>query len=258
MIKIQAFAIVLLAAGVAASAAAQTADDSLQTGPASDATEVRGVNPADILNRADLIVKFVNLPDGEALTGILKFDKKLGAGLGANFELPVLSYVNPGPVSAFGVGDLFSRVRYVKALSPKVIALGSLEMVVPLASDPLLGAGKWQLNPGGGLVYLWSRRAFGALIYKHSFSIAGDSARSAIDVNQARVLQTFILDRGWYVTLDAKHEWQTRGFDEQWTTTEFEVGRQFSARLAGSLRVGKAYGDRPNDGTLEFNIRTFF
>ncbi|MFZ4747517.1 MAG: hypothetical protein ACOYLK_11580 [Sphingomonas sp.] len=122
----------------------------------------------------------------------------------------------------------------------------------------LLGTGKWQVNPAAGLVYMWSQRSFTAVIYEHSFSFAGDAARPDISVNQLRALHSFILDRGFCITFDGKHEWQTLGRNENGTTTEFEVGRQFSARWATSLRIGKAYGDCRNDGTLEFNVRTFF
>lgn len=225
---------------------------------AAQSSEVRGVNPADILSRADLVVKAVNLGPGESLTAVAKYDQKLGEGLGANFELPIASYVNVGVADAFGIGDLFMRVRYVKPLSQTVIALVSGELVAPTATSDLLGTGKWQLNPGAGLVKVWSQKMFTAAVYKHSFSIAGEDDRAEINTNSARLIHSFILDRGYYITLDGRHEWQTSGVNEDWTTGEFEVGRQFSARLAASLRVGKAFGDRANDGSLEVNVRTFF
>jgi hypothetical protein len=220
--------------------------------------EVKGVNPADILSRADLIVKVVNLPQGESITSVAKFDQKLGGGFGANVEFPFLSHVDVGAAKATGVGDLFARVRYVKPLSQKVIGLLSVEAVAPTASNDLLGTGKWQVNPGAGAVYMWSQRSFTAVVYKHSFSVAGDDARADIDTNQVRALHSFVLNKGWYITFDAKHEWQTKGVNQDWTTTEFEVGKQINAKWASSLRIGKAHGDRKNDGTLEFNIRTFF
>jgi hypothetical protein len=49
--------------------------------------DVKGVNPADILNRADLILKVVNLPQGESITSVAKYDKKLGGGFGANMSM---------------------------------------------------------------------------------------------------------------------------------------------------------------------------
>lgn len=220
-------------------------------------TEVKGVNPADILSRADVIVKIVNLPVGESASLVAKYDKRLAPGLGVNFELPLVTRVSAGPFKATGVGDLFARMRYVRPLSQRVVALVSVEAVAPTAGNGV-GSGKWQLNPGAGFVYLWSQRSFTAVIYKHSFSLAGDDKRPAISVNQARLLQTFVLDKGWYVTVDGKHEWQTIGRNEDWTTGEFEVGRQLSPRVAASARIGKTFGDRKNDGALELNVRTFF
>lgn len=223
-----------------------------------DAGTVKGVNPADILNRADFILKVINLPAGETVVGVLKFDKKLGRGLGANMELPFASYVDGGPVQDFGIGDLFARVRFVRALSPRMIGLIAVEGVAPIADGPLLGTGKWQINPAVGIVRLWSPRSFTAAIYKHSFSFAGKADRPEISVNEARLLHTLLLDRGFYLTFDVKHDWQTLGPNQNWSATEFEIGRQFNARWAASVRVGKTHGDRPNDGTIELNVRTFF
>lgn len=242
----------------AAALALTTLPPAAQAADTANSDQVRGVNPADILNRADLIFKAINQKQGETLVAVAKYDKKLGDGLGANFELPFASYNNIGSGNAFGIGDVSMRIRYVKALNPGLIALASAELVVPLATDALIGTGKWQLNPGGGIVRIWSARAFTALVYKHSFSIAGDSGRADISVNSARALQTFILDKGWYVTVDGRHEWQTRGLSEDWTTAEFDVGRQFNARWAASMRIGKTWGDRANDGAVEINVRTFF
>lgn len=225
---------------------------------AAESGEVRGVNPADILSRADLVVKVTNLEQGEAFVAVAKYDQKLGEGLGANVELPVASYINVGAADAFGMGDLFMRLRYVKPLSQSVIALASAELVAPTATNDLLGTGKWQLNPGGGLVKIWSPKLFTAAVYKHSFSIAGEDNRADINTNSARLIHSFILDRGYYFTLDGRHEWQTAGVNEDWSTTEIEVGRQFSARFAASMRFGKAFGDRANDGAVEINVRTFF
>lgn len=241
-----------------AGAAAEAPVAAGESQAAVDENEVKGVNPADILSRADLIVKVINLEQGESITAVAKYDQRLGGGFGANVELPFLSHVNVGVAQSTGIGDTFARLRYVRPLSAKVVGLLALEAVAPTASSNLLGNGKWQLNPGAGAVYLWSRRSFTAMIYKHSFSIAGADNRADISINQVRALHSFVLDRGWYITFDAKHEWQTRGPNQDWTITEFEVGKQFNARLAASLRIGKAYGDRSNDGTLELNVRTFF
>lgn len=228
-----------------------------ETVAAAEAGEVRGVNPADILSRADLIVRVVNLPQGETVTAVTKYDQKLGNSIAFNAELPVASYVNAGPIAAFGIGDLFLRVRYVAPLSRTVMALASVELVAPIATDDLLGAGKWQLNPVGGAVKIWSPRLFSAVVYKHSFSIGGDDVRADIDANSIRLIQSFILDKGYYISLDGRHEWQD-STNEGWSTAEFELGRQFSARFAASLRIGKAFGDRRNDGAIDINVRTFF
>jgi hypothetical protein len=234
---------------------AQSAPDAAEAAAAESG--VRGVNPAELNNRIDVIGKVINLPVGESMSLVGKYDMKLGSGFGANFELPVLTHVNSTGINATGTGDLFTRVRYVRPLSKQMFLLGAVELVVPVASETATGTGKWQLNPAIGGVYMWNLRSFSALIYKNLSSIAGDSARPNISTHQFRGLHTFVLKGGWYVTGDVKYEVSTIGQNEDWVTTEFELGRQLSSRWAASVRVGKAYGDRPNDGTVEINIRTF-
>lgn len=224
----------------------------------SEAQAVKGVNPADILNRADLIVKLIDLPTGSAWAAVGKFDKKLGGGLGGAIEVPFLQGLSAGPVGATGVGDTLLKLRYVRTLTPSLIGLGAVEFVLPTATEPALGAGKWQFNPGVGVVKMWSRRTFSVVIYKHFWSVTGVRARPDIDVNSIRFLQSVILGQGWYITGDVRHEWQRRGLDEDWTQADFEVGRQFSPRLAASIKIGQTWGDRRNDGALEMNVRTFF
>jgi hypothetical protein len=226
--------------------------------PASDAQAVKGVNPADILNRADLIVKLIDLPTGSAWAAVGKFDKKLGSGFGGAVELPFLQGLSAGPVGATGMGDTLLKFRYVRTLTPSLIGLGAAEFVLPTATETALGAGKWQFNPGVGIVKMWSPRTFSVVIYKHFWSVVGARARPDIDVNSMRFLQSVILGRGWYITGDVRHEWQRRGLDEDWTQADFEVGRQFSQRFAASAKIGKTWGDRRNNGAVELNIRTFF
>lgn len=221
-------------------------------------TGVKGVNPAELNDRADVIVKAVNLPVGESIAVVAKYDMKLGNGLGANLEMPVLSYVNTTGIDATGTGDLFARIRYVKPLSRQVFVLGALETVVPIASSDVHGTGKWQLNPAVGAVYMWNFKSFSAVLYKRFQSIAGDDDRSDIHQNQVRALHTFVLGKGWYVTGDVKYDFETVARNEDWWTTEVELGKQLNARWASSLRLGKSYGDRKNKGTVEFNVRTFF
>lgn len=243
--------------------AAALAQDTPESANAVDAPSgVRGVNPAELNNRADAILKVINLPQGESISFVGKYDMKLGNSFGLNFELPLVTYVNipvsnVAGINATGTGDLFTRLRYVAPVSRKVFVLGSAELVLPVASETATGAGKWQFNVAAGGVYIWNLKSFSAAIYKKTSSIAGSAARDDISSHQFRALHTFVLDRGWYVTGDGRYELSTIGRNEDWVQAEFEVGRQINARWAASLRVGKVFGDRANDGTLELNIRTF-
>jgi hypothetical protein len=246
-----------LAGGPVLAQVAPTAPEQIAAATSADQS-VKGVNPADVLDRADLIVKVIDLPTGSAWAMVGKFDKSLADGFLGAIEVPFLQGLDAGPVSATGVGDTLVKFRKVMPLGGSLVGIAAMEFVLPTATEPALGAGKWQVNPGAGVVQIWSRHTFTVLLYKHSFSVAGDKARSDISVHSARALQTLILGRGWYATLDGRHEWQRRGRDEDWTQVDFEIGRQFSRRFAASAKIGKTWGDRSNNGALELNVRTFF
>lgn len=85
---------------------------------ATPAQQARGVNPADIDSRFDVIVKQVNLdPDGSARSLTFKYDHKLGSEWGLNFELPAYSRLAVPGLTRTGNGDLFARARWIVPLS---------------------------------------------------------------------------------------------------------------------------------------------
>lgn len=250
----------LAVAMVAAPAVAQPTPAATEPVPAVTATDqaVKGVNPADVLDRADLIVKVIDLPTGSAWAMVGKFDKNLGNSFLGAIEVPFLQGLDVGPAGVTGVGDTLLKFRKVIPLGGSLIGIAAIEFILPTATEPALGAGKWQVNPGAGVVQMWSPRTFSVLLYKHSLSVAGSDSRPDISVHSVRALQSVILDHGWYVTLDGRHEWQRRGRNEDWTQVDFEVGRQFSRSFAASAKVGRTWGDRRNNGAIELNVRTFF
>ena len=76
----------------------------------SHAQQVRGVNPADIDSRFDVIAKSIQLDGGGSSNSLtFKYDYKLNNYWGLNFELPTYTRLSSPGWSASGNGDLFAR-----------------------------------------------------------------------------------------------------------------------------------------------------
>jgi hypothetical protein len=107
---------------------------------------------------------------------------------------------NPNPVSGdrvFGISDLLHASFYTLVSKGKLTwGLGGLFMI-PIASDPRLGSGKWSAGPAFRISYRtekWNIGAFGG----QSWSFAGDSDRKDVSQFIMRGAIRRQLSNDWY------------------------------------------------------------
>lgn len=242
---------------------------------------VRGVNPADIDTRVDVIGRINQLPGGGSMfVTTLKFDYRLTDRMGVNVEFPALNAyhmpasqtssltIGPGGAPAvkidskpemnrWGAGDVFVRVRHIEPFGR--LSLGAaLESGIPTASHSVLGTGKYTLNPTVLGVYAWSPQIISAMVFKSTNSVGGDGDRPTIRYLTVRAIQSFVFPNRMYVTLDVQRNWEIANKRDRWWDTSVEVGYQFSPSLVGSVRVGRKYGSRPDRGAAELAVKNFF
>lgn len=216
----------------------------------------KGVNPKENLTKLELIHRFEGFSGRARIHAIaVKYDRALSADLGANIEIPVVRFSAPG-LGETGLGDAEFRVRMVRN-DGRLSWIGALEVVAPTASNDLLGAGKWQLNPGFGAVYALSRSTFVYAGYKHVLSVGGDSARRDIDQSQPRLLAAFTSPRGWWVlgdlTYTRDHKAKTNALD-----IEAEAGAMLAPTVAISARIGTSALDSTRNLMFGLNLRHIF
>ena len=222
------------------------------------AQESRGVNPADIDSRVDLIYKRVNLsPEGKTDIWTLKYDYKINNQWGLNFELPVAAKLNVPGFSTSGVGDLFARARYIVPGQDGWTYGLAFEGVAPTASKDPLGTGRYQLNVGGLAVKAWSRSFLTAFTLKQYTSLGGDSDRAKFSNTEVRIVPVFILPDGWAVTGDIRQTWEHRS-NQSWQRLELTLNKQFSSQWAGSIGYTKDLGDKKDDGAIGLTVKYFF
>jgi len=247
-------------------------------------TKIRGVNPADIDTRVDVIGKYNWLPGGASIfTTTLKFDYRVTDRIGVNVEYPALvnfrspstqtttAYYPEEPEGAapvikttgkpasndWGAGDVFTRVRYIQPFGR--ISLGAaLEAAFPAATRTSLGSGKYALNPTVLGVYAWSPQVISAAVFKFNNSVGGSPDRPNIRYVTLRGIQAFMFPNKMFVTLDVQRNWVLINKRDRWWETAAELGYQFSPTLVGSVRVGKKYGSRPDRGSVEMSVKNFF
>jgi hypothetical protein len=224
---------------------------------ATPAQQARGVNPADIDSRFDVIVKQVNLdPDGSARSLTFKYDHKLGSEWGLNFELPAYSRLAVPGLTRTGNGDLFARARWIVPHGAWTSG-ASFETVLPVASKDELGTGRYQFNVGALAVRAFSPSFLTAGVVKQSTSFGGDSARPKISDTEVRLVPVFILPAGWAVTGELRQTWEHET-NFRWQRAEATLNKQFDLHWAGSLSLGRDYGDRPDRGAVSVAVKYFF
>ena len=226
-------------------------------GATAQAQQARGVNPADIDSRIDVIAKQINLdPDGTSRSLTFKYDYKLGSEWGLNFELPAYSRLALPGLTRTGNGDLFARARWIVPHGAWTTG-ASFETVLPVASKDELGTGRYQFNVGALAVRAFSPGFIAAGVVKQSTSFGGDSARPKISNTEVRLVPVFILPAGWAVTGELRQTWEHET-SFRWQRTEATVNKQFDQHWAGSLSLSRDYGDRPDRGAVSVALKYFF
>ncbi len=222
------------------------------------AQEARGVNPADIDSRIDLIVKRVNLDqDGTTDVVTVKFDYKLNSNWGVNFELPAYTKLSVPGLSASGNGDLFARARYIQPTTSGWIYGASFEVVAPAASKDEIGTGRWQGNVGALAVKPWTRAFLTAFVVKQTTSLGGDADRAKFSNTEIRFVPVMMLPDGWALSGEVRQTWEHRS-DASWQRVEGTLNKQFSAQWAGSLGYSRDFGDRKDRGAFSAAVKYFF
>jgi hypothetical protein len=212
-----------------------------------------GVNPKDNLTKVDLIYTHDELEGDVSIDSMaIKYDRVLGPKWGMNVELPLVDFSAPG-TGETGVGDVNLRLRYIDNRGG-IAWIGGIEAVAPTASEDVLGAGKWQLNPVGGMVLALSKTAFVFFGYKHILSVAGDGNRADLNQSQPRLIGAITSPNGWWVLGDLKytHDWEA---ESDTLDIEGEVGRMLSRRMLISLRAGTATLDSNKEYKVSVNWR---
>jgi hypothetical protein len=249
MLKLWAALVLLVVCAVPAAAQqgedAQT--DSDPTKPVFLSARPEFYKISDDVQRSVLIARY----DAAVLKGRSLFGSKSGVIM--RFELP-LAHGSAFGDSATGLGDAYGQFFLLPYASRRFVWVAGSGLVIPTATDRLLGGGKWIVAPITLPVWRLSRGLFFVKV-QNFISVAGDEARP--DVNFLLIAPTLItaVGRGWWILVDTetKSNWKADG--ETGVKSGFQVGRRLKGSLGLWVKPEVWWGpNRDGDWNLKFGF----
>jgi hypothetical protein len=135
-------------------------------------------------------------------------------GMLLRFELPMVTAETPADTSgSTGLGDAYAQLLLIPKLSGRFAFVAGTGLLLPTATNTILGGGKWTLAPA--VLPVWFIRGVGMAFVKVQdfISIAGDEDRP--DTHFMLITPTFIhtVGRSSWLLFDSetKTDWQRDG-----------------------------------------------
>ncbi len=178
--------------------------------------------------------------------------------------LPVINQEGLAPAGdawdETGLGDITQSFFFSPKQSSPIWGVGPV-LLIPTATDDLLGSGKFGIGPTGVVLKQQGPWTYGALV-NHLWDFAGDDDRSSINATFLQPFLSYILPTQTTLTLNTEstYDWS----NDQWTvpinfqvSQLFKIGDQTLQAFAGA----RYYAEKPADGPergLRFGLTFLF
>lgn len=208
-------------------------------------------------------------PDGDGLQQLLKIQPVIPFELNEDWNIisrtivPISYQQDVFPESVFGLEDTTESLFF----SPKNSGIEGFTwgvgpiFLMPTATDPLLGSGKWGVGPTGVVFYQKEQWSLG-LLASQLWSIAGDPDREDVSELYLQPFVAYALGDGQTLTadLEATYDWE----DEEWSvplnlmySKVFKVEEQSMSFQVGARKYLATGPDGPEWG-LRSNLTFLF
>jgi hypothetical protein len=150
-------------------------------------------------------------------------------------------------LDASGLGDTTQSFFFSPKESSPIWGVGPV-LLIPSATDDLLGGGKWGVGPTAIVLKQDGPWTYGALV-NHLWDVAGDDSRAAVNATFLQPFISYILPTKTTLTLNTEttYDWT----NDQWTvplnfqvSQLFKVGDQPMQAFAGA----RYYAEKPANG----------
>ena len=133
---------------------------------------------------------------------------------------PILWQPDPDTNSGgtFGLGDMNPTFFFSPAHPGKIIWGAGPAFVLPTATDPVLGQGKWSIGPSFVALAQPGHWTLGVLV-SNVWSFAGSSDRASVNQLLFQYFINYNLSQGWYVTVSPiiTANWAASSAKDIWT-----------------------------------------
>jgi hypothetical protein len=133
---------------------------------------------------------------------------------------PILWKPDPDATSGgtFGLGDMNPTFFFSPAHPGKIIWGAGPALVLPTATDPALGQGKWSIGPSFVALAQPGHWTLGVLV-SNVWSFAGSSGRASVNQLLFQYFINYNLSQGWYVTVSPiiTANWAASSAKDIWT-----------------------------------------
>lgn len=151
-------------------------------------------------------------------------------GLLTRFEVP-LAVAHQAGVTKAGLGDIYAQVLLVPYLTKQRAFVAGTGLILPTATDRLLGTGKWQVAPVVAPVWFFPGRGFFFIKLQDYFSVAGDDSRRDLHyLTTTPLLVWRIPNRPYWVQLDGEIKTDFNQHSQTAYKAGFLVGRMVRHR----------------------------
>jgi hypothetical protein len=158
-----------------------------------------------------------------------------------------------------GLGDVYVQGLAVPFLTPRfAFALGT-GLQLPTATDPALGAGKWQVAPLVAPVWFFPRgRGFFFMSLQGRVSYAGGANRRDVRALAFRPMTMIRVRRLWWMLFDSEAKTDFVGDNRALFRSGVEVGRAFPPAFALGVKPEAAWGPRREiEWALKLTLTTY-
>lgn len=207
----------------------------------SEKVTIHGVMPTENITSLELNPSFTAIDDSKNITlnqmtlkGYFAFDKHWNAGL----EVPLSRY-GGNDFAKQGLGDITLSGTFTQYVPGDVFSYGvTSDLILPTATDDLLGSGKVQLAPAVFGVWSFNNNVFLSLGYRQWWSVAGDGGREDINQGRIRSVAAYLSDDQWWALADLRYimDYHTSGQAE--FAPEVELGTMITTGTAVYIRSG--------------------
>ena len=175
-------------------------------------------------------------------------------GLILRADIP-LNTVHNGTTTRTGLGDFYGQALYVPRVGRRFAFAVGGGIVLPTATDKMLGQGKFVVAPAAVPVWYFAKRKRVALIRFQNFvSVAGSKSRPDINFFVADPTITHPITRKWWIGANTEFKWDWRRKLAS-GITGFQVGRMVRGKFGFWLKPEVPWGPgRMGNFTLKFTV----